>query len=101
MMRSFIAFLFCAFVLGAFSISPASAALIPGDPCPEVGKTVMAADQRNILACLCETPTICSGTANLKWKIMTVDILTTGTFNCPSGKAIVKIVNGVPECAAY
>jgi hypothetical protein len=101
MMRYAALIVFCAFAFAALAGHQANAANAPGESCTEIGKTIMTDDHMNILACLCETTDNCSGTSDLKWKIMTVNVLTNGTFTCPDKQAIVKIVNGVPKCATY
>jgi hypothetical protein len=100
-MRTLVFLLFCALALAAVpeQRAYAAAAPAPGGACTELGTTLMWNNNMNILACLCDSTPNC--TTGFVWKTMAVDVLTNGTFVCPTGQALVGIVKGVAKCIAY
>jgi hypothetical protein len=108
---------FCA--CGVLSAPQVGAANMPGNACTEAGKTMRSDDNANIIACVYARTSFDSCAAgSLCWKTMSTAPLTkcasgvistidngaatcasgVSALSCPSGQAIVKIVNGVPVC---
>ncbi len=69
---------------------PAGAANVPGDACATLGQTKMSDDQKSLIGCLK------NDSGGLVWKTMT----SSNQSTCPSGKALMSFVNGVPSCGA-
>ncbi len=112
-MRSLLLVAFVAVACFAFH-APLARAALPGQPCTEIGKTLMDENKQNLVACLN------NGYGILKWKATTdSDVscsagqIVTGVvngvpqcgsliedFSCPSGKAVTSVVNGIPQCGS-